>query len=286
MTEHATFFDDDPRHGTHAGAMQHWIQDVPMCDPCRWAASRQRKRLELLALQGQPATVELGEEAWQLLVSAPRNQMVAWTGMEHTRLKNYIKTGPTQRLHRRSRDKILSFKPSWTPIGLQRRIRALAALGWSLEFLAAQRGIGVTNLDRLRRPTVRQHVKLPFAEHVLALYDEFSTKIPPDTPSSRAVRTRAARQGFHSPLAWDEDTIDDPEAVPADRYVERRGKDEVDENVVERVLSYRRPNEAVTRAERDEITARWRALGRPMKDLTRLTGWKVERYAQRDEDAA
>lgn len=279
------FTADDPRHGTHAGAMQHWIQDVPICEPCRVAATRQRKRLVLLALQGQPATVELGEQAWRLLQSAPRNQMVAWTGMGHTRLKRYVQAGPTQRVHRTSRDRILSFKPSWTPVGLQRRIRALAVLGWSVEHLAAHRGIPVTNLDRLRRPANRQHVKLGFAEHVLAVYEEFSNKVPPETPSAKAVRTRAAKQGFHSPWAWDEDTIDDPDALPADGYTPRRQPDEFDEILVERVLAGEKVRGA-TEAERRAIVALWHTTGRSQNDLERQMGWKAERYTEREDGAA
>lgn len=34
----------DPRHGTYAGANQHWITRTPMCDPCADAAFKYAKR--------------------------------------------------------------------------------------------------------------------------------------------------------------------------------------------------------------------------------------------------
>jgi hypothetical protein len=33
-----TFKDDDPRHGTYAGAMAHAYYKTPSCDPCRKAS--------------------------------------------------------------------------------------------------------------------------------------------------------------------------------------------------------------------------------------------------------
>lgn len=38
---------DDPRHGSYAGAVQHWLAREPTCEPCRDAGTRDRKRRRL-----------------------------------------------------------------------------------------------------------------------------------------------------------------------------------------------------------------------------------------------
>lgn len=49
---------DDPRHGTAAGASQHQRDAENLCDPCRKAANRNRKRYRYLAAVGKNATID------------------------------------------------------------------------------------------------------------------------------------------------------------------------------------------------------------------------------------
>lgn len=48
---------DDARHGTYAGAVQHWLNSEKACDPCARAGSRYRQERILRALSGNAATV-------------------------------------------------------------------------------------------------------------------------------------------------------------------------------------------------------------------------------------
>lgn len=94
--------------------------------------------------------------------------------------------------------------------GVRRRIRALYWMGWTGVELGRRLGIphyrvhilGTTKQKRVLRAT---------HEKVAALYEEIS-HLPGPSPYT-AGQARARR--YAPPLAWDEDTIDDPTARPA-----------------------------------------------------------------------
>jgi len=93
-------------------------------------------------------------------------------------------------------------------IGTTRRIRALLAIGWTTDLIAERLGLGnYTVRDWLYRDAVYKST----AEKIAAVYDEWSMIVGP----SDLGRRRAARKGWPPPLAWDDDTIDDPDAKPA-----------------------------------------------------------------------
>lgn len=93
--------------------------------------------------------------------------------------------------------------------GTRRRVQALVAFGWPLAQLAPRFGLYTTNLGLIANGR-RAYVHATTAETVAADYRRLS-RLP--GPSARA-RADAARKGWASPAAWDEDTIDDPAAVP------------------------------------------------------------------------
>jgi hypothetical protein len=91
--------------------------------------------------------------------------------------------------------------------GTARRLRALMTIGWAKHHLADQLGVSTVRVDTLlRQPTVRR----PTAARVVALYEHLSDTPGPSTIA--AAKTRAL--GYPPPIAWDDDTIDDPDAVP------------------------------------------------------------------------
>ncbi len=94
------------------------------------------------------------------------------------------------------------------PTGTVRRLQALIAGGYTLTWLGEQLGIAVSNMGHVMggRP-----VRASTARRVAALYERTS-HLP--GPSVRS-RKRAQGRGWAPPLAWDEDTIDDPAACPA-----------------------------------------------------------------------
>ena len=110
--------------------------------------------------------------------------------------------------------------------GTTRRLRALVAIGYTQCDLAGRLGITSENSTDLFHAKGR--VLAATALKVAALYDRLSMTAGP----SQAARDRARRLRWHPPLAWDDDTIDDPNAKPergqratlhwAERYRELR----------------------------------------------------------------
>lgn len=93
--------------------------------------------------------------------------------------------------------------------GVTRRLQALAAIGWSIEDLAARIGVTPRAVQLWRGghyPTVRPET----AATVGRLYEELQGTAGPSPRS----RENATRSGWASPLAWDDDAIDDPAAEP------------------------------------------------------------------------
>lgn len=108
--------------------------------------------------------------------------------------------------------------------GTRRRLRALMTQGWSKRKLALRLGMLPSNLwatfcsDRVYAST---------AVAVRRLYDELWDATPSrSTPAERVAYSKTVRyaqaRGYAPPLAWDDDTIDDPEAVPQGMETSRR----------------------------------------------------------------
>ncbi len=136
---------------------------------------------------------------------------------------------PSRKMLRRIADRILAVPAPEVPhrgvaagarvpaVGTQRRLRALVAIGWTQEILCEELGWNPSNGSRLFRgatPTVTAAT----AQKVAALYNGLSMT---PGPSPRA-RAHAQQRRWAPPLAWDDDTIDDPHARP-DRAPGRKG---------------------------------------------------------------
>ncbi|MCW2757010.1 MAG: hypothetical protein JWO46_756 [Nocardioidaceae bacterium] len=161
-------------------------------------------------------------------------------------------------------------------LGSQRRIQALAALGWSYTEIAA--AAGMTHRNHIRRIVVGQkgrpcrYLSRKTAAAIAAAFDKLSMTIPDQRLSGR-TRAWARRQGWAPPLAWDDDTIDDPTVRPAGPWRPRTQPDDYDEAVVTRILA--RDVVPATYAERVEVVRRW---PEDLNELERITGWNVHRY--------
>ena len=124
---------------------------------------------------------------------------------------------PAVRVRPETAAALLAVRPESTPTGIARRLQALTAIGWTSEALADAIGWDYRNFHRLIAGT--QRVLPDTAAKVAALYDELWDRLPPqNTPDQRRAatrsRNRAARRGWPPPLAWDDDTIDDPDTKP------------------------------------------------------------------------
>lgn len=160
------------------------------------------------------------------------------------------------------------------PTGTRRRIEALLAMGWTAKDIAE--ACGRTSKNWVHEVRKSAQVVETTAIRVRIAYDRMVNETP-TSPHVVKVRNVGLANGYHLPNArWD---IDDPNEKPDPGYSRRRPHEEVDEVLVDRVLDGDWPlARSASRAERSLITSRWKASGRVLNELDRLTGWKSERY--------
>lgn len=150
--------------------------------------------------------------------------------------------------------------PAQRPVtaqGVVRRLRALAAMGWSNAVIATESGLNVDTIKAWRRGEFSDPSIV--ADRVAAVYDALSMRTPKpvgrfERGAVSQVRARAARNHWPSPLAWDD--IDDPDALPD------LGDDappDVDLVLVDRVING--TSSETTAADRDAIIPRLAATG-------------------------
>lgn len=168
--------------------------------------------------------------------------------------------------------------------GIRRRIQALMALGWSIQSMADTAG----TTHRVVQTALRsQSITRAKADRITAMYDRLSMRLPPERTgterqSAARARNRAHADGWPPPLAWDDETIDDPNSRPYRHQRRPEGGNAelrtVDRVVVERALNGQRVR--ATPPERAEIARRWARTGRSLNDLDALQGWNCRRDAR------
>lgn len=185
----------------------------------------------------------------------------------------------TQRLH----------PPKRPALGSQRRLRALQAIGYSRVRIA--RELGYSGDGSFNRVLQSKTILAVTEQRISEVYDRLSMVIP-NGPGATRARNWAARNGHLPPLAWED--IDDPNDEPSEGYkpvgpsFDERGNfaastpEPMDEVAVVRILNgdWRL---SCSPAEKAGVVARWTGTH---NELARLTGWKVERYTDRQDGAA
>ncbi len=157
----------------------------------------------------------------------------------------------TARRQSRYRLDVLTGNPHMlNAVGTRRRIQALSAIGWTYGDLAER--LGVTRSAVHHLTDERPRIEATTARRITALYDRLSM-----TPGPSAItRARALAAGWPPPLAWDDDTIDDPTAKPS---LGPPPSTAVDEVAIRRAMTgHRTP---LTRTERRLIVTRLAAQG-------------------------
>ena len=165
--------------------------------------------------------------------------------------------------------------------GFRRRARALQAIGWTLDQLAGELGCSKHSLSQSLNVTSK--VSLTRHMRMLDVYRRLADR---PGPSVRARRL-GARQGWPPPIAWDDDTMDDPTTAPYGGLHD----DSVDEVLLERVLAgdpaALELGRRLPRSERLQLIDAWQATGRSLAELERA-GWNPhrDRQTQRQQAAA
>jgi hypothetical protein len=227
----------DPVECKHGGIHEHgtnlmYVTDVCRCAPCsddhKAYMARRKRMIELGTYRNHLQDVEPLREHMRMLKrhGIGAVQLSRITGLAERTFWR-INFGPdTGRVQARTARKILAVQPDFgesgngTRIystGTRRRLQALIAMGWSHTVLSKEMGLSQGFLRLVhKQPTVRVRT----AEVVAAHYDRLWNKpVPPSAMKSRALSMARAR-GYLSPLAWDDDEIDDPKARPKGQYRE------------------------------------------------------------------
>jgi transcriptional regulator with XRE-family HTH domain len=212
------------------------------CPACQesWA-SRARHRTRLIAYgQWDPWTgAGPAREHVRALGLSPR-RIAAASGVSASTVRRLLGTGKGQRATRRLRPDTAAAllavrltpqlsrpRPSLTAAaGTVRRLQSLIATGRSRRELAARLGMHADSLGRILRGAEQPRVTTAAA--VAALYDELWDAPPDESTPLGARRAAMARAeglaaGWPLPAAWDDDTIDDPAAGPAQDWQRRDG---------------------------------------------------------------
>ncbi|WP_240952913.1 hypothetical protein [Rhodococcus sp. 1139] len=130
----------------------------------------------------------------------------------------------------------ITFHPSrgrdLTPaVGAHRRLRALNAMGYGDDLLAARLGVDINVVTGM--PT-KSLIPSGLWKAIDSIYDELSMRPGPDAE----IREQSRAAGVVPPLGWDDDEIDNPKARSQERVQPRQGAGAVpvDEAVVIRRL--------------------------------------------------
>lgn len=97
-------------------------------------------------------------------------------------------------------------------IGTKRRLQALVAMGYTNQELA-----NLVDYPECQFPKLlftKKWVSVEVAKRAEDVFNRLQLVPPADGIHARRARARAKRKGWVPPLAWDEDEIDDPNAVP------------------------------------------------------------------------
>lgn len=144
-----------------------------------------------------------------------------------TRYPNGVKTvyPPSKTIGTEYAEKLMAYRPALddyppfavvSTVGSRRRLQALATVGWTRRALAARTDASVGRFNQIMQQST---TSAAMAIIVRDLYDELWHRSPSEAevPSASVLRTRntAAREGWYGPLAWDDETIDDPDTLPS-----------------------------------------------------------------------
>lgn len=258
-----------PPHHKHGATSTCYSDHKCRCADCReW---RHRTHRAYLAKRGRdevqqyvPAAGVAAHIAWLVNERWTYHDVAHVSGVSVPTI-NRIMQGRVKKVEQETADAILGTRPEMRyrlgaprlvpAIGVQRRIQALRTLGWTVAEIARRAGKTsksvVLYLDQ-------ESVTYEAHQAIARVYDQMWDKTPPrDTPEQNRLYLRskrhAERQGWAGPLAWDDDTIDDPDAKP---NTAGDGSDEpiVDEIAVHRALAGEKVR--LGQAERREIVKR------------------------------
>lgn len=199
------------------------------CDICRKACSRYlRDRVNAIACGTWKPFVDAEPVRAHVLslmaAGIGRRRISTLTGISQSTLQKLLsgKVGrpPTLQVRPAMADKLFAITASTVaiaaganinPIGTQRRIQGLAVLGWTLTEQGRRIGWEAGNYIAILG---REQIVRATADKVATLYEQLSMQPAPSGYGATRVKAMAMRRRWFPPLAWDDEQIDDPAAVP------------------------------------------------------------------------
>jgi hypothetical protein len=158
--------------------------------------------------------------------------------------------------------------------GSVRRVQALQVLGHRYRDIADATTVSAETV-RGALDWDRERVSVHTADAIAAAYRVLS-----DRPGPSAVTaSRAVARGWLPPIAWDDDTIDDPFARP---YAEQRD-DGPDAAAVARIWARNRPD-PLREADRQEFVRQAASQGVPDVEIGEYLGWHRRASGERTPD--
>ncbi|WP_435245170.1 hypothetical protein [Streptomyces tendae] len=196
----------------------------------RWA--RRRRRLIGYGLWDpfMPAEPVRAHLAALAEIGMPRKGVEEALGFSRDALRHVTSGtygyGRGEKITRELGEAVLGFWPkladfpdsaSVSPLGTLRRVEALAVVGWSRAQVAARLGRSYVSFKNSLK---RERISAALAKAVASAYDELWNQRPEDHGipvwNADRVRRQAQADGFYGPLAWDDEDIDNPDALPQD----------------------------------------------------------------------
>ncbi|MFI6302139.1 hypothetical protein ACIBCH_09725 [Amycolatopsis thailandensis] len=219
-----------------------YVFDKCHCNICRaanTAYSQKRYRRDALRRSATVDSAPVREHVLRLKAAGLGFPRIAELAGIHKQTVQYLMrgaagrdSGPSRRIRRSTAELILAVDPDTAApkdlavvdaTGTRRRLQALCVLGWSQSALAERLGLSQQNLNILIHGG---GVRWARSRQVARLYDEMWNQKPVEETAVQrrdvaAVRRFAAGHGWVPPMAWDDDTIDDPKARPRGVRLER-----------------------------------------------------------------
>ena len=273
---------NDPRHGQNRGYYAHIAAGQEVCGPCREAAKRHRRRRGKLRTMGVPGRLPIGAKLHARLLRArdrgfTHQQIADAIGVSLSCAWRYCEEGPDHLVSLETWRKLAAFRPGTvlTYVGMIRRIQALHHMGYGCAAIARESGCHRETLQEAVRGRAFATARLKQA--IADAYDRLWDV--PCTDSARVTsraKSRAVKMGWPGALAWDDDSIDDPNARPEGMSA----KDDpagYDESRIERRINGDR-NVRLHKGESVEVVRRLLAEGLAQNEIRRRTGLKPERY--------
>jgi hypothetical protein len=209
------------------------------CDPCRTIHGREVKRRKLLRDSGRPSRIDSTPVVAHLRAlldsgmgraEITRRARLHGTNLARLLTRQQLTVAPAvaARVYAVRPAPITTQPVGEVPAtGTRRRIQALMAVGWHQGAIAREAGLAPCVIGR-----ILDHAPRCFAQtraKVADAYDRLWDQTPPPTRSHLDSRARntAARNGWPAPMAWDDDTIDNPDAQPQKLRDRRRAPDEL-----------------------------------------------------------